>query len=145
MTMLNNMRKTTNDKLGGVLRILLGTVFFLAGLLKIVVPTLGEAFSGQLLAAHIPFRGLVLFTFPIVEMLIGILLLVGLHARVTAALAGLSMIVATYVHVTVENPALFPLQPVEPVGPLVLLILLLYTLLRGAGAWSFDLKETASR
>ena len=52
--MLETLRKTSDDKLAGVLRLLLGFVFFMAGFLKVVVPSLGEAFSGQLVAA-VPF------------------------------------------------------------------------------------------
>ncbi len=117
----------------------------MAGMLKILVPSLGQAFSGQLAAAGIPFHGLVLFTFPIVETALGILLLVGLHARIYAAIAATTMIVATYVHIIVEDPALFPLQPVQPYGPLVLLALLIYTVIRGAGAWSMDLRKSSHR
>ena len=134
--------KTSNDKIGGVLRLLLGFVLFMAGILKVVVPSLGQAFSGQLSAADIPFHGIVLWTFPIVEMVLGVLLVVGLLARLSAAAAAVSMVVATYVHVVVEDPALFPLQPIEPIGPLMLLAMALYVLWRGAGAWSMDLKES---
>ena len=140
-TMLNQLRQTSSDKIGGFLRLLLGIVFFMAGILKVVVPSLGQAFSGQLLAANIPLQDIVLFTFPIVEMVLGVLLVVGFHARLSAAAAAVSMIVATYVHVAVEDPSLFPLQPVEPIGPLVLLAVALYVLWRGGGAWSIDLKE----
>jgi len=143
MTMFENFRRTSRDKLGGVLRILLGIVFLVAGILKIVVPSLGKAFAGQLVAANIPFHKLVLYAFPVIETVLGILLLVGLHARTSAAAAAASMVVATYVHVAVEDPALFPLQPVEPIGPIALLVMLLYTLVRGAGAWSIDLKASA--
>ncbi len=113
----------------------------MAGILKVVVPSLGQAFSGQLLAANIPLQDIVLYTFPIVEMVLGVLLVVGFHVRLSAAAAAVSMIVATYVHVAVEDPSLFPLQPVEPIGPLVLLAVALYVLWRGGGAWSIDLKE----
>lgn len=78
-------------------------------------------------------------------MVLGILLLAGLHARITAAIAALSMIVATYVHIAIDDPALFPLQPVEPIGPLMLLAMLAYILLRGGGAWSIDLKDCGQR
>ena len=139
--MFNQLRKTSNDKKGGVLRLLLGIVFFMAGILKVVVPSLGQAFEGQLVAANIPLQDIVLFTFPIVEMVLGVLLVVGFHARLSAAAAAVSMIVATYVHVAVEDPSLFPLQPVEPVGPLVLLVMALYVLWRGGGAWSIDFNE----
>ena len=139
--MAASLRKTSSDKLGGVLRILLGFIFFLAGILKVVVPSLGQAFSGQLVAADIPLRGIVLFAFPIVEMVLGVLLVFGFHARLSAAAAAVSMVVATYVHIEVEDPSLFPLQPVEPIGPIVLLVVALYVLWRGGGAWSIDLRE----
>jgi len=139
--MFDQLRKTTSDKIGGVLRFILGFTFFMAGILKVIVPSLGQAFSGQLIAADIPFHGIVLFTFPIVEMALGVLLTTGLHARLSAAAAAVSMVVAAYVHVSVEDPSLFPLQPVEPIGPLVLLVMALYVLWRGGGAWSIDLHE----
>jgi uncharacterized membrane protein YphA (DoxX/SURF4 family) len=139
--MFDQLRKTSNDKLAGVLRLLLGFVFFMAGVLKIVVPTLGEAFAGQLVVANIPFYGLSLYAFPIVETVLGIILLFGFHARLSAVVATVIMVVAVYVHLVVDDPALFPLQPVEPVGPLVLLVALLYILWKGAGSWSMDLSE----
>ncbi len=52
------------------------------------------------------------------------------------------MIVATYVHIIIDDPSLFPLQPVEPIGPLILLAVLTYTVIRGAGSWSIDLQES---
>jgi uncharacterized membrane protein YphA (DoxX/SURF4 family) len=127
--------------MGGVLRLMLGFMFVMAGILKVVVPSLGQAFSGQLIAANIPLQGIVLFTFPIVETVLGVLLVVGFHARLSAAAAAISMVVATYVHAVVKDPSLFPLQPVEPIGPLVLLAIALYVLWAGAGAWSIDLNE----
>ena len=139
--MFDQLRKTSNDKLAGVLRLLLGFVFFMAGVLKMVVPTLGEAFAGQLVVANIPFYGLSLYAFPIVETVLGITLLFGLHARLSAVVAAVIMVVAVYAHLVVDDPALFPLQPVEPVGPLVLLVALLYVLWKGAGSWSMDLSE----
>ena len=139
--MFHRLRKTSNDKLGGVLRLLLGVVFLLAGILKIIIPSLAQAFSGQLIAANIPLQGIVLFTFPIVETVLGVLLVIGFHARLSAAAAALSMVVATYVHVAVEDPSLFPLQPVEPIGPLILLAMAFYVLWRGGGTWSIDLSK----
>ncbi len=139
--MIDQLRNTSDDSIGGVLRLLLGVVFFMAGILKIIVPSLGQAFSGQLSAANIPLQDIVLFTFPIVEMVLGLLLVVGFHARLSAAAAAVSMIVATYVHVAVQDPSLFPLQPVAPIGPLMLLAMALYVLWRGGGAWSIDLSE----
>ena len=139
--MLVQLRRTSNEKLAGVLRLLLGFVFFMAGILKVVVPHLGKAFSGQLLAANIPLYSLTLYAFPVVEMVLGITLLFGLHTRLSAAVSAASMLVATDVHIVVDDPSLFPLQPVEPVGPIALLVMLLYLLWRGGGAWSVDLSE----
>ena len=134
-------RRTSNDKIAAVLRLLLGFVFFMAGILKVIVPFLGEAFAGQLNAANIPFQDLSFFVVPIVEMLLGITLLVGIYVRLSAVIAAVIMVVATYVHVVADDPSLFPLQPVEPIGPLVLLIGLAYLLWRGGGTWSIDLRE----
>jgi uncharacterized membrane protein YphA (DoxX/SURF4 family) len=141
--MFDQLRKTSRDKIGGVLRILLGVVFFLAGILKVLVQHLGEAFSGQLVAANIPLHGIVVFAFPIVEMAIGVFLVLGFHTRLSAAAAAVSMVVATYVHIAVEDPSLFPLQPIEPVGPLMLLAMAIYLMWRGGGAWSIDHKEAS--
>ena len=141
--MIDRLRNTSDDSIGGVLRLLLGVVFFLAGILKVIVPSLGQAFSGQLNAANIPLQEIVLFTFPVVEMVLGVLLVVGFHARLSAAAAAVSMIVATYVHVAVEDPSLFPLQPIAPIGPLMLLAMALYVLWRGGGSWSIDLSEAS--
>ena len=139
--MFDQLRKTSNDKLAGVLRLFLGLVLFMAGVLKMVVPTLGDAFAGQLVVANIPFYGLILYMVPIVETVLGITLLFGLHARLSAVVAAVIMVVATYVHLAVDDPSLFPLQPIEPVGPLMLLAALLYVLWKGAGSWSMDLSE----
>ena len=139
--MLAQLRRTSNDSLAGALRIFLGLVFFMAGILKVAVPFLGDAFSGQLIAANIPLYGLSSYTVPVVEMVLGVTLVFGLHARLSASIAAFVMAVAAYVHLAVEDPALFPLQPVEPIGPLMLLAMLLYVMWKGAGRWSIDLSE----
>ena len=140
--MLDQYRKTSDNKLAGVLRLFLGLIFFMAGILKVVVPHLGEAFAGQLLAANLPFYNLTLYVFPIVEMVLGITILFGFNTRLSAAIAAVSMVVAAYVHVVANDPALFPLQPVEPIGPIMLLVISLYLVWRGGGAWSVDLVDT---
>lgn len=137
--MIARLRNTAENKLAGSVRILLGLVFVMAGVLKVVVPHLGEAFEGQLLAAKIPLVEINLVIVPLAEMVVGLALLLGWQARLSAGIAAFLMVVATYVHLAVEDPSLFPLQPVEPIGPLLLLAGLLYIMLRGAGAWSMDL------
>ena len=143
--MYAQFRKTSNDRIGAVLRLLLGFAFFMAGILKLVVPSLGEAFSGQLIAADIPFNSIVFITFPVIETVLGVLLISGLHSRLSAAAAAVSMVVATYVHLAVEDPSLFPLQPIEPIGPLVLLAMAAYVMWKGGGAWSIDRRDTGAK
>ncbi|MFQ6005166.1 MAG: DoxX family protein [Woeseia sp.] len=140
--MFDQLPNTANNKSAGIIRILLGLVFFMAGILKVAVPYLGEAFSEQLIAANIPLYEVSLYTVPVVEMVLGITLLVGIHAHLWAAVAAVIMLVAAYVQVVTDYPSLFPLQPVEPVGPLVLLVLLLYVQWKGGGSWSIDFNET---
>jgi hypothetical protein len=52
------------------------------------------------------------------------------------------MVVATYVHVVVDDPTLFPLQPAEPIIPAGVMILTAYILVKGGGSGSLDLKAT---
>jgi putative oxidoreductase len=139
--MFTQLRNTSNNKPAGILRLLLGLIFVMAGVLKVTVPHLGDAFEGQLAAADLPLRELSFIAVPILEMLIGLTLLLGWQTRLSAAVAAAIMLVATHVHLVADDPALFPLQPVEPYGPLVLLAALIYLLWRGGGAWSMDLPK----
>jgi putative oxidoreductase len=139
--MFTQLRNTSNNKPAGILRLLLGLIFVMAGVLKFTVPHLGDAFEGQLAAADLPLRELSLIAVPILEMLIGLTLLIGWQTRLSATVAAAIMLVATHVHLVADDPALFPLQPVEPYGPLVLLAALIYLLWRGGGAWSMDLTK----
>ena len=68
--------------------------------------------------------------------------MVGLFARLAALAVLAMMVVATYVHLVVDDPALFPVQPSAPVIPLGVIALVAYVLWRGAGSWSLDLKAT---
>ena len=138
---IQQLRETSDDRLVGGLRLILGFVFFMAGILKVVVPSLGEAFAGQLAAANLPLPDLSFYTVPVIEMVLGVTLFAGIHARLSALVAAVVMVVATYVHLVADDPSLFPLQPVEPVGPLLLLAGLLYVLWKGGGAWSIDAYE----
>ena len=52
------------------------------------------------------------------------------------------MAVATYVHLVVDDPSLFPLQPSEPIIPSIVIAMCLYLLWRGGGSWSRDLNAT---
>ena len=137
---LQSLRQTQSDRLAGGIRIALGVLFVMTGVMKLVVPSLGEAFAGQLAAGNIPFQELNRWVVPFIEIGVGGALLVGFHTRVATLLVYSIMIVGTYVHLVVDDPALFPLQPEEPIIPIVVMILAVYLLLRGGGSGSSDLK-----
>ncbi len=138
------IRQTSDDKLAGGIRLLLAMLFLMTGVMKLVVPMLAEAWSGQLLAAGLPLYSITRWTVPFVEIGVGAVLGVGAFARLAGIVVVGIMLAATYVHVVVDDPTLFPLQPSEPIIPLVVLALTVYILWRGAGAWSLDLRATPS-
>lgn len=134
------IRHTRPNKALGSVRIALGILFLMTGMMKLFVPELRYAFSGQLTAANIPFHTFNMWFVPITETAVGLLLLYGLLARVNALVVSGLMLVATYVHLVVADPALFPLQPTEPIIPIIAISAAVYVLWRGGGAWSADLK-----
>lgn len=138
------LRRTSDNKVAAIIRFLLALIFLMTGPMKLLAPSLAEAWSGQLLAANLPFYVLTLRTVPYVELALGIILALGIFARPAAVVVIGIMLVATYVHLVVDDPSLFPLQPSEPIIPLVVIAMSVYVLLRGAGAWSLDLKATSS-
>ncbi|MFQ5594300.1 MAG: DoxX family protein [Anaerolineae bacterium] len=144
-TVLNKTRSTTGDRALGIMRIFLGVLFAMTGLMKLFVPMLREAFSGQLTAANIPLHTFNMWFVPITEVTIGLLLVWGLFSRIGGLVAINIMIVATYVHLVVKDPALFPLQPTQPIIPLVAIVIAGYVLWRGGGGWSADLNAIPSK
>ena len=139
-----HIRNTSDDKVAGVVRLLLAMIFVMTGVMKLVVPVLGEAWSGQLLAANLPLYSLTRWTVPFVEVAVGVALTVGIHARLASVIVMGIMVPAIYVHLVVDDPTLFPLQPSEPVVPIMVLLMSAYLVWRGAGAWSADLRAMAS-
>ncbi len=139
-----NIRNTSDDKVAGVVRLLLAMIFVMAGVMKLVSPILGDIWSGQLQAANLPFYSLTRWTVPFVEIGVGVALTVGLYARLASVIVMGIMVAATYVHLVVDDPTLFPLQPSEPIVPLIVLVMGAYIVWRGAGAWSADLRAMAS-
>jgi len=134
------LRHTSPDRLPGVVRLMLGVIFVMTGAMKLVVPTLADAWSGQLLAANLPFYTLTRWSVPFVEIALGIMLLAGFFARLASVAVIGIMVVATYTHLVVDDPTLFPLQPSEPIIPIVVIVMSALILWKGAGAWSLDLK-----
>lgn len=137
---ITQIRKADKDLVAGIVRIFLGVVFLASGFMKISDLTLWEAWSAQLSQAYIPFYELTRQVVPFVEMLTGAMLLVGFFTRIWLLVVIGMMIAASYVHIVVDDPRLFPLQPHEPVVPLAILALAGYVLIKGAGVWSLDSK-----
>ena len=136
------VRATTNDKLAAGVRLMLAIIFLMTGPMKLLVPQLAEAWSGQLLAAHLPFYEISRWSVPFLELILGVILAVGFFARPAVVVVIAIMIVATYVHSVVDNPSLFPLQPEEPIIPIIVIVMSIFILWRGAGAWSMDRRAT---
>ncbi len=139
---LQSIRRTREDRVAKWIRIALGVLFVMTGVMKVVVPSLGEAFAGQLAGANIPLQELNRWVVPFIEIGVGGALLIGFYTRIATLLVFNIMIVGTYVHLVVDDPSLFPLQPEEPIIPAVVMILSVYVLLRGGGSGSSDLRAS---
>jgi uncharacterized membrane protein YphA (DoxX/SURF4 family) len=137
---LTKLRHTRASNSAAAIRILLGLLFLSTGVMKFAVPDLRAAFSGQLAAAGIPFHSLNMWVVPAAEIGVGVLFILGLLSRLASLSAIVMMVVATYVHVSVDDPTLFPLQPEEPIIPIIAIVLSLYLLWIGSGSWSLDLR-----
>ncbi len=132
------VRATSDSVPLGIVRLSLGVLFMFAGIWTLVVPTLWDVWMGQLTRAELPFRELSQWFLPGVEIALGFFLMLGYYTRLSALTVIGVMVVATYTHVVIEDPALFPLQPRAPIVPLVTMAAALYVLWGGGGAWSQD-------
>ncbi len=136
------VRRTQSDNVARGVRLALGALFVMTGAMKLVVPMLAVAWAGQLAAAAIPLAELNRWVVPVIEIGVGVALLIGFYTRIATLLVLNIMVVATYVHVVVTDPALFPLQPAEPIIPAVVMLLSLYLVVKGGGSWSLDLRAS---
>ncbi len=114
----------------------------MTGVMKLVVPELRAAFSGQLSSSGIPFHEFNIWVVPVAEVVVGGMFVLGYHARIASLISVGMMVVATYVHLVVHDPTLFPLQPEAPIIPVVLIGLSLFILRSGSGSRSLDLSAT---
>jgi uncharacterized membrane protein YphA (DoxX/SURF4 family) len=120
----------------GVIRILLGVLFVMTGVMKYAVPRLRAAWSGQLRQARLPFYAPTFWLLPLAEVAVGTALILGVVPRLAAVAVILMMLGATYVHVVVDDPSVFPLQPNEPIIPIVVIVLAVVILIGGGGSWT---------
>ena len=137
---MKKLRQTRASSPAAAIRIFLGLLFLSTGLMKVAVPDLRAAFSGQLTAAGIPLHSLNMWMVPVAEIGVGILFTLGFLARLASLSAIVMMLVATYVHLVVDDPTLFPLQPEEPIIPIAVIALCIYLLWIGSGSWSLDFR-----
>ena len=138
---VRDLRRTSDDSVAGAIRMALGALFLMTGVMKLAVPMLSEAFSGQLVAAGIPLIWLAKWAVPLLEIGAGLALLVGVFTRIVALVIIGIMSVAVYVHLVVEDPSMFPLQPNEPVVPVAVMAMAAYLVWRGGGSGSVDLRD----
>lgn len=141
---LNKLRQAQASKSVAAIRIVVGLLFLSTGIMKFAVPSLRAAFSGQLDAAGIPFQAINMWVVPASEIGVGVLFLLGFLSRLASLSAIVMMSVATYVHVVVDDPRLFPLQPDEPIIPIIVTAFCVYLLWIGSGSWSLDLRTSRS-
>lgn len=137
---LSRLRQTRTSNFAAAIRIFLGLLFLSTGVMKLAVSDLREAFSGQLTAAGIPLHSLNMWVVPAAEIGVGVLFALGFVSRLASLSTIVMMAVATYVHLVVDDPTLFPLQPEEPIIPTIAVALSLYILWMGSGSWSLDLR-----
>lgn len=136
---LFKLRRTPESKRLAILRIAVAVVFIVAGLTKLLIPEFITAFQEQLRAVDILFAKHLRIAVPILELVIGYGLLVGKFTRFFALISISLMGIATYVHLQITDPALFPYQPLIPVIPIIMIGLLSVLFVMGAGTWSKDL------
>ena len=119
----------------GVIRISVGALILMSGIMKFVVHKLRAAWSGQLRLAGLPFYKLTFWLLPVIELAVGTLLILGVFTRPAAAVVLLMMVGAVYVHIVVDDASMFPLQPNAPIVPIVVIVLTIFVLVGGTGSW----------
>lgn len=138
---MKKIRNTNRNNFVGIIRIMLGIIFLMTGVMKLTMPEYGEAWSIQLIEAKIPLYAFNYWFIPVFEVVLGLSLLIGYYAKIGALLVLPLMLVAIYVHLTVMNPGAFPAQPQEPYIPIAVITMALLVLVKGGGSWSNDLKS----
>ncbi|MCH8035242.1 MAG: DoxX family protein [Bacteroidetes bacterium] len=139
---MNKLRQTSPNRWVGTIRIMLGLIFLMTGIMKLTFAEFGSAWSIQLIEAEIPFYTINYWLVPVFEIILGTILLIGFYSRIGAVMIIPIMSIAIYVHITVSNPAAFPAQPQEPIIPIAIIIMAVIVFIKGGGNWSLDLKTT---
>lgn len=125
------------------IRLIAGLVFLIFGLLHFVSP---ENFRNILLVTETPMVQFNLYFVPAVEVIVGILFLIGLLTRLAGIIGAITMVIATW-----STLKLMKITPAElPDGltevpfsppifiPIIIGLLSIYLIFMGAGAWGID-------
>jgi len=126
----------------GINRILFGIVQILAGFLKLALGNFQHAWCTQLAEIKVPYIQLFYWFIPLLEIVAGLLLIVGFMSRIAAFAILPIMAVAIYLYFTVSNPEAFLAQPHEAMLPPIMVMMAILLLLFGGGRWSLDLKKS---
>jgi uncharacterized membrane protein YphA (DoxX/SURF4 family) len=146
MNNANAITKTTDNKLLIIPRILAGLPMLGFGVLHFVKP---DHFREIMIASGIPMVDVNLYAAPAALVIGGVLLLLGLFARVGGLLGIAAMAVAIYSTVILSGMAVadlpgglteIPKVPPLPL-PVVVTVASLVVLVLGGGAWSLDWKN----
>ena len=113
-----------------IIRVLLGVIFVMTGIMKLAIAQFGNAFSIQLLEAEIPYQQIVFWIVPIIEVGIGLMLILNYKSIVALFAIIPIMLIALYVHIVVSNPDAFPAQPQFPIVPILVLLMVAFLLRR---------------
>ena len=146
MKNINPITKTTSSKLQLIPRVLAGLPMLGFGMIHFVKP---DHFREILLASGIPMVNVNLYAAPVALVIGGVLLLLGLFARVGGLLGIATMAGAIYSTVVLSGMAVadlpaglteIPNVPPLPL-PVVVTVASIIVLVRGGGHWSLDLKN----
>jgi uncharacterized membrane protein YphA (DoxX/SURF4 family) len=146
----NVLTRTAGHKFVIVLRLLAGLPLLGFGLLHFVKP---DHFREILIASDIPKVGLNMYAAPLAEALGGLLLVLGLFARIGGILGIATMAVAAYSTVALSGltvadlPAGLTEVPEVPPMPLPVMVAVasLIVVILGGGAWSLDRRNQSTR
>jgi len=112
------------------IRIVLGIMFLMTGLMKITISFFGNAFLIQLTEAKIPLPYFNFWFVPFLEIGIGLMLLFNYKSFIALLFIIPIILVAFYVHLVVSNPNAFPAQPQFPVMPIIVLAMVTFLLIK---------------
>ncbi len=137
-------RATTRSWPALAVRLMGGLIFLGTGTAKEVSGSFHANWAAMVGQLHLPLSQVAVAVTPVLEILTGVLLLLGLFARAAGAAGLLLMAGAAWVHLTVD-PGTLP-EGMPPVWlPVVTALASGFVLWRGAGSGSLDLRSLHRR